>query len=112
MTTKKQNIKMQLQDAQARWVQGENDNQWLICTPEGEELGFLPERLSDKEVMTTLRLMRKYEKEGFLMGVEEGLRRGSNATNFVKESLTAQINDLAAKNNYLADQLERKITGD
>ena len=101
---------MILQDAQARWVDGEHGNQWRVVSPSGEELARLPECITEAaDAMGMVHFGRGFELKAFGDGVKEGLRRGSNASKVHRQTAQAKIKELEEMNATLATQLERHI---
>lgn len=100
---------MILQTAQGQWVDGKNDNQWVVVDTKGNELARLPACLTDSEAMGVIRFGREFELKAFNEGVEEGLRRGSNASKVHRDHARVRIRELEEQNNTLALQLERHI---
>lgn len=98
-----------LQAATLNWVRDENDNQWIVSTPDGEPLGYLPAKLSDREAMKILHLMRDFETGGFNSGKEVGMHAMRKAVEGQIQNLEAQITVLSGMNEKLAAQLEAHI---
>lgn len=85
---------MILNNAQGQWVDGKNNNQWLVVDGSGNELYRLPEALKDFEAMGIIHFGRKFEKLAFDEGVAEGLKRGAHASKAAREMAAAEIEAL------------------
>ena len=103
-------MNLPLQECQARWAAGDDD--WGLYDRAGERIGVIPAVLNESQVMAIVHMMRAFEREAFNQGVQEGLDRGSRASEVNRRMAEAEIASLTKMNEVLSSQLERHITGE
>lgn len=98
---------MKLGNARGEWLQGED---WKIMVEE-EVLWTLPRVLDEREVMSVIRMGRKFEQDAFKEGIEAGVAQQKAASDLRESILATQIRALEAMNTQLSEQLERHLDG-
>lgn len=100
-----------LQTAQLNWVQGQDDDNWVVRSDTGDELFQMPGSLKDKEVMAILRAARKYELAAYEAGKQNGLDAMQIVTHDKMVQLELTNSRLRFQNERLAGILETTIGG-
>lgn len=102
-----------LANAQSSWIEDKFDNKWVVRTPEGEELGRLPAKLTAQDVADIMRFARQYELAAFNVGISYG--KGQQAMYGENAMIAAQaqkIQSLVHMNEALSEQLDQHISGE
>ncbi len=98
-----------LSTANVSWVANHNDNEWVVKSNEGEELGRFPRSWSEEDCILVMTLARKYELEAFNTGIAFGKEtRDKYYTNIIASG-EAKLNQLRELNENLAIKLEQLI---
>lgn len=102
-------MKLELQNCYAQWRAGQDNEEWVVYSPEGSEIGRLPACLDEREVMRVIHFARNHQMIGVQEGVDEGLRRGKEASRARREQDAAMIYQLSQANEDLASKLHMLI---
>ncbi|MEM7706604.1 MAG: hypothetical protein AAF358_13680 [Pseudomonadota bacterium] len=106
------NVRLELAYATAQWALGSNDDDWVVVSETGEHLWQLPGKLSDREIMSAVRMGREFELKAFNIGIEFGKKQEKELSERRIAHLEGQIRTLEAMNSELSAHLERHIGGE
>ena len=100
-----------MQSAYATWVQGEDDNQWIVRNKDGEEIAKLPSSWDEQKCMAAIRLARIAEKSAFEFGVNVGREAEKAKCNNILKQTDKHIRFIEEQNERLSEKLEQLIIG-
>ena len=100
-----------MQEAYATWVQGEDENQWVVRNRHGEELHKFPANWDEHKCMGAIRLARSAEKAAFEAGKKEGSKESERLSKGVLRQTDKHIRFIEAQNEKLSNKLEELIIG-
>ena len=104
---------LNLSDSQINWVDGVEDNCWVINTPDNEKLFKIPRCVIEaKDAAAISRFAKKYELEAFNIGVQFGKNELKELFESKMERALLTIKELEEMNMRLSSQLERFIIGE
>lgn len=100
---------LELQTAYVQTVRDQDGNRWIVYDESGEKIGELPACLKEQEAMNVIHFVRDHELKAFNVGANVGRERAERAAQLRIDTITAQMDALAAENVRLATILEKHL---